>query len=273
MFGNYQMPKKESTSLYLHFTSNALAYGVYDPKQNLYTYFNTHKNLNSQVEWDSAFSNDPQLRLHYSESKASFTNNLFTLIPKALYEPREFENYIQFNILESELYYKSSKPVVELDAEVLFCIDRDSKIILSKYYPNSEIYHSAVPLLEGVLRQAENTIQDRLYIFTWNNYDMEVVALRQGKLALYNHFFLSSPEEFLYYPLYICEQLGLDRNHLEVYLGGTQNAQTREAESLKPYFNHFSFLGLPQGFQYSKEVEKQEGTGMMGSLAYLSLCE
>jgi hypothetical protein len=273
MFGNYQMPKKEVTSLHLHFTSNALAYGVYDPKENLYTYFYTHKNLESQVEWDSAFSNDPHLRMHYTECKASFTNNLFTLIPNALYEPREFENYIHFNINEADLYYKASKPVIELDAEVLFCVDRDSKIILSKYYPNSQIFHSSIPLLEGLLRQSEKENQDRLYIFTWNNHDMEMVAIQKGKLVFYNHFFLSSAEEFLYYPLYTCEQLGLDRTRLEVLLGGTQTPSSREAEVLKPYFRNFSFLGLPPGYKYAPSVSVQDGNGLIGSLAYLNLCE
>jgi len=273
MFGNYQMPKKEITQLFLHFTSNALAYGVYDPNQNLFTNFGLHKNLQSQVEWDSAFSNDPNLRLHYSLSKASFTNNLFTIIPRALYDPLEFDSYIQFNIHEPELYYKASKPITPLDAEVLFCVERDTKIILSKYYPNSILYHSSVPLLEGILRQSGGIWGDRLYIFTWNNHDMEIVAIKDGKMSLYNHFFLGSAEEFLYYPLYICEQLHLDRQNMEVYLGGTQIIGSRESEALKPYFQKFSFLGNPQGYGYAPALSSEPSIGLIQSLAYLNLCE
>lgn len=273
MFGNYQMPKKELTSLHLHFTSNALAYGVYDSRHNFYTQFSTHTNLISQVDWDSAFSNDPLLRLSYLECKASFTNELFTLIPHHLFEPQDIENYLNFNIHEPESYFKASKPVIQLEAEVIFCVQRDSKIILSKYFPNSQIYHSSVPLLEGLLRPVENTRKNQLHIYMWNNMDMEIVVIQNGKLSLYNYFFINSPEEFLYFPLYISEQLKLERPHLELFLGGNSQFYAQESETLKAYFPNFYRVGLPGSFQYASEVQSKQNLGMIGSLAFLGLCE
>jgi len=267
------MPKKESTSLFLHFSSNALAYSIYDPSLNLFNFFAVHKNLQTQVEWDSAFSNDPLLRMNYSEVKASFTNPLFTLIPTDLYEESEYLSYLEFNINEPDHYFKSSKPIIELNAEVLFCVDRDPKIILNKYYPNSLIYHSSIPILEGILRQNRDQSQDRIYIYTWNNHDMEIIGIKNGKLAIYNHFFLTSPEEYLYYPLYICERLGFNRETVEVFIGGNQIPSSKESLALRPYFQKFTYLGIPNHYKYSTAMTLNANIGMIGSLVFLELCE
>ena len=267
------MPKKESTSLHLHFTSHALAYAIFDPAQNLYTYFSVHKNLQSQIEWDSAFSNDPYLRINYTESKASFTNSLFAIIPNDFYIVSEEMAYLNFNIQDPNQYFKSSKPIVELGAEVLFCVERDPKIILNKYYPNCTVYHSSIPLLEGILRRADPDESEQIFIFSWNNHDMEIIALKNGKLALYNHFFLSTAEEFLYFPLYVCERLGLNLNLVKAYMGGNQSYSSKESNNLKAYFKNFSFLGLPPEYGYKDSLTLFGNIGLMGSLAYLNLCE
>ncbi len=272
MFRNYN-PKKENTSLFLHFSFNALSYAVYDMHQNLFTQFSVYKNLQTQIEWDSVFSNDPILRNGYSECKASFTNSLFSIIPNALYHESDYQTYLNFTVNEPDLYFKFSNILKDLEATIIYCVDRDPKIILNKYFPEATIYHSSIPIIKGLLPQPNNDVRDRLYLYTWNNHDLEIILIREGKLILYNHFFLNNLEEFLYYPLYICERLSLDRNQIEVLVGGTQNRSSKESSSLRPYFQHFSFLGIPNIFEYSHSISSVDNLGSIGSLAYLKLCE
>ncbi len=275
MFGNYQQPKKEDLTLYLHFTISTLSYVIFDDQLNVFIYFKVYKNLQSQIDWDMAFEGDPNLKETYKVTKASFTNPYFTLIPTELYNPLEYKTYLNFAINEGDMYFQGGKTIKNLKAEVLFCIEREPKAILNKYFPNCEVFHSSIPLITGAIQEPQGIENHkiRLYVYLWNNHDMEVMVIQGRGLLLYNHFLINSSEEFMYYPLYICKQLNLERNQIELCLGGVLNRYHPNSKALIDYFEDFHYLRLPSAYLYHSSLMADGDIGLIGSLVYLSLCE
>ena len=258
--------------LLLHLSPYSMAYSIYNPLKKNLAACTSYQKVNSQVELDLIFSKDPWLYGQYAQVKVMFTNHLFTFIPNELFEQQAIPSYLSFNLLEPDAFFQERNDLPRLEAQNIFCINREPKIVVNKYHPNNKVFHSSSPLIEGVLAAHSQSPGKRIFIFVWNENDMEIVAISDGKLLLYNHFQVNSDEEFIYFPLYVCQQLKFNRDVVEIIAGGILGPKSHAMRLLDHYFKHLHFSGLPATFNYSKGLAEHTGN-LAWSLANLALCE
>ncbi len=258
--------------LHLHLSPTGLAYTVYNPAQKNFGASATYFQVGSQLQMDQLFSKDPFLRAQYQLVKVMFTNHLFTFVPNELFDPGQTQHYLSFNLLEPDSFFQERHDMKQLQAQNIFCVNREPKIVVNKYHPNNRVYHSSTPLVEGLLSTYAAEPGIRLFIFSWNDNDMELVLVENGKLVLYNYFQVNSKEEFIYYPLYSCQQLKYKRDEVEVIAGGILSATSPALALLGKYFKKIRFSGLLPGFSYSHGFEEKTGN-LAWSMASLALCE
>ena len=117
-------------------------------------------------------------------------------------------------------------------------------------FSNAEIHHTSTSLIEYLLSVNRNSAIEILTINVHINH-IEIIASRGKELLLYNHFDFESPEEMVYYILFVCEQLHLNPENAEVQFTGDINVTDSAYTLTHKYVRHTGLVPRPDHYSYS----------------------
>ncbi|WP_047244825.1 DUF3822 family protein [Maribacter thermophilus] len=156
----------------------------------------------------------------FDEVVVIHSNTLFGLVPKPLFNKDELANYLKFN-------------TKVLASDVLAYDELENLDIVNVYVPymniNNYIYdifgeftymHNGTVLIQSLLNNYGNHKEAVCYVHVGKK-QMDVTVIKQKKLLLYNSFLYETKEDFVYYLLFVLEQLELDTDAVSVKLFGT----------------------------------------------------
>ncbi len=136
-------------------------------------------------------------------------NNLFSLVPKPLFEEKELENYLKFNIKL-------------LATDAIAFDELENHEMVNVYVPymniNNHIYdlfgeftymHNGTVLIQSLLDHYSNQKDPTCFVHVGIK-QMDILVLKQKNLLLYNSFIYETKEDFAYYLLFVLEQLDLN---------------------------------------------------------------
>ena len=194
------------------------------------------------------------LRSNYSEVVVVHRNNLFGLVPKILFDADELPNYLKFN---TKILANDHIAYDELDAHE----------IINVYVPfvniNNHLYdlfgaftfkHHSTILIESLLEKYHLSKETNIanhpvcYLYICEG-QMDVTIIHQKKLLLYNNFDFITKEDFVYYLLFIFEQLKLDTESVLVKLFGNIEEDDDIYELCSRYIAHISIF-IPTAMEH-----------------------
>lgn len=155
----------------------------------------------------------------YKSVECVVVNKLSTLIPNPLFEEGKSDLYLQFNSALSEGDVSLSDDLKSLDAKNVFALPQDLKNKLNALYSDVSYHHFSSALIESLLLKNKNATKKKVYVHVGATH-FEVVFVEGKKLIFYNSFNYQSPEDFIYYLLFACDQLQLNPENVEVVLLG-----------------------------------------------------
>jgi len=199
------------------------------------------------------------LQNKYKSVSASIVHNRATLIPAALFEKSNEKNYLLFNhSLEKDEDIATDK-LNSIDSLNLYALPDCVESTLKEAFPAIKIYHHSSHLIEGLLIQYKNQNDKKLVIHYRSGY-FDIVALNGKDLILYNFFNCRTKEDFVYYILFVCEQLKLNPENLNLVLAGEIEKKSDYYSLLYKYIRNISFGERSDRLEYSyllDEVPKQ----------------
>ncbi len=86
----------------------------------------------------------------------------------------------------------------------------------------------------------------------------EVFVLNNSGLQLFNVFDYNTPEDFIYYVLFVFEQLSLDTEKTEVVLSGLIDLDNELYAILYTYIRHISFLETSYSFKFKDDINTEK---------------
>lgn len=175
---------------------------------------------------------------------------LYTLVPKALFDEQELANYMKFNHpIEEENQYRFYHNLVEsFDAVIVYAIPRGLEFLTKAKLPPFNFNHFTLPLLEAIGLQQNKTEQLCIHI---QQEQFEVIYSPNNKLEFFNSFEYKSTEDFIYYLLYVMEQLSLDRESTTVKLYGQFEEKSSIYEMLYKYIRTVEIGKRPTDVKFS----------------------
>jgi len=221
-------------------------------------------NFTTESTWNKVISGLEGIILNsnYKEFKTisvAVSNQLFTLVPSALFDEKELSTYLKFNHLiedESQFRYYFNK-IEAFQAVVIYAIPRALDFMLQAKLPPLQLNHFSIPLLEAINIQVWRK-QD-LLVHIQNN-QFEVIYAPNKKLTFFNSFSYQSTEDFIYFLLYVMEQLQLDRETVNLNLWGEFEEKSAIYEMLYKYIRSITIGERPKDVQFSavlSELPKQ----------------
>ena len=172
------------------------------------------KELKTILNQKSDIGND------FSEVVVIHKNNMFSLVPKPLFNADELPNYLKFNakIMANDLIAFDEIPNQEM-VNVYVPYTNINNYIFD-LFGEFEFKHSGTVLINKLLNQARISPDPVCYVQVAEK-EMEMMVVSEKKLLFYNQFEFKTKEDFLYYLLFSLEQLQMNPEKIQLKLFGT----------------------------------------------------
>lgn len=211
--------------------------------------------LGEHDSWDAAYD-DLELVLAKNISSeinisVGLINSLFTLVPSSLFSSEAALDYLKLNheIVDENQLTIHENQIESVESTLVFAFPKRLKQMLLQQFAACHILHYSSPLLEfSGLENKTGKESFKIHI----QYDhFDIVYLNHGKLIFFNRFNYQTVEDFIYYLLYVVEQLHLDREKVELEVFGEFEKQSAIYEMLFKYIRNIQVRERTPNMKYS----------------------
>lgn len=143
-----------------------------------------------------------------------------TLVPNALFKSGQAEKYLRFNHYVDHAHLVKHDYLPLLDAENIWAVPQNVYDTLSEFFPDAAIHHHSSSLIEALMLQNKNRGTEENVFVNVRKSQFDVVVLQGNNLLLYNAFKYRTREDFIYFLVYVLEQLNLNPEQVDVTLLG-----------------------------------------------------
>lgn len=184
----------------------------------------------------------------------------FTLVPHALYDPAQKENYLDF------VHRKMNSGVIlehflnSAEAWVVYSINKNLSELLNRNFSSAKLLHHAGAMIETILpRYRHSELRNPVFVNIRTG-SFDIIVLKEGKLLYCNSFEWRSNEDLVYYLIFVLDQLNLNPENVPVVLSGGVDPDSPLFELIKRYIRHVDLIknpdssvpgiSIPQSFGY-----------------------
>lgn len=167
-------------------------------------------------------------------------NTLFALVPRPLFQVNELSNYLKFN-------------TKVLPTDTLAYDEIENQDMINVYVPYTNInnyiydlfgefsfFHNGSILVRSLLNNYPKNKEAVCYVNVGKR-QLDITVTSAKNLKLYNSFLYETKEDFVYYLLFVLEQLELDTETVPVKLFG---AISKDDERYKLSYNYIENIAI-----------------------------
>ena len=176
--------------------------------------FELQKNLEQLVKIHDLSSNQ------FSEVVVVHSNNLFSLVPKSLFDVNELANYLKFNTKILANDHIAYDELDNYDIVTVYVPFVNINNYVFDLFGEFEYKHNGTVLVQALLNNSGANKEPICYVHS-EGQQMDITIIAQKKLMFYNSFTITSKEDFIYYLLFTLEQLKLDTESTKLQLFGS----------------------------------------------------
>lgn len=239
-------------NLFLSYSNQILRALIFDEKKQV---FLALEQYSSERLWDNIPEDALLFSGKFKEVKILVDSPSFTFIPVELFDQHQAEKYLNFNAQTSYAEKILVNDLKSCHAKLIFTQRFETLNIFQKKFPLAKYFHLASPLIESLSMLLKNTKGDHFFVGVHAK-KLEIVIVSEGNFKYYNSFSYETPEDFIYYCLFVCEQVGLNPETIQVLLGGDIYKTSPEFEMLYKYFREITFIKRNDQFNYSYKFDK-----------------
>ena len=192
-----------------------------------------------------AFQTQPLLRKKYTKVALIHSNPWATLVPDDFFDKAYLPKYLEYStqvFSEDFIAYDNVEPIKSKLVYIPF-------VNVNNYFLESfgafDYYHIGTKLLQQIHQLAtKNSALDfaqspALYVHIFQK--QMIVIYWKGGVKFYNSFVFKTPEDFLYYILFVLEQLHLSLE-LPIWLYGTITVSDKNYKLCKQYLKNIAII-------------------------------
>ncbi len=207
----------------------------------------------SQVYFDSAQTPEELLRhisdalqekkelsIKFEKITLIYQTNAYTLVPSPLFNENKASEYLKFTVKILATDYIAYDEVKNSQITVVYIPFININNYFFENYGTFKYYHSSTLLLEELIQVEKFSNSTHAYINVEKNF-FDILVFKKGQLVLCNTFEYHTPEDFIYYILFVFEQLKLDPNATPCILLGELSEKDELYNIAYTYIKNISF--------------------------------
>ena len=181
------------------------------------------------------------LRLPYKNIRLVWQSQCATLIPAPLFDIKERESYLQFNQVLDAGDVVISDNIRTADAFNVFSVPSELYTAVAALHPR--IHHHSSVLVESLLLLNRHNINPMQVFVNVHSGFFDMAVINERKLLFYNSFAYNTAEDFIYFVLFVFEQLKLLPEKVLVTLSGQVIKNSAIYDIMYKYIRNVAFAG------------------------------
>jgi hypothetical protein len=211
------------------------------------------KNLPDAIR--EILESDPLLRRPAKETLVIYNFPECSLVPEPLFSMennREIIDTLHGN-LQKGLILTEKIPWWELFN--VYRISPDLHQLLQHSFTAGKYWHYYSLLLKSFKMFDSNDPEDCIKVIFYSD-KMIALFVRDGKVQLVQTFLYQDTKDVIYHLLNCCRQLGLDREHVKLLVGGLIDRQSALSTELHKYFLRLRFEEIDESIKITDELKE-----------------
>lgn len=205
--------------------------------------------FNSSSSFKAAIQNFGASNKYCKSKSILIANQLFTLIPNDFYSDKDKGTFLKFNQNSVKEDFKIEVSEVEgLETKCVFALHHDIYDVLKHAFDQLKIQAIAKPFIENTSILSNHEMDAFVEI---NDGRFDIAVFKNKKLQLYNAFEFKTSEDFMYYLLFVMEQLNFDRELHHLHISGELSQEGELFGLIYKYIRNVSWLSRPSQFAES----------------------
>jgi hypothetical protein len=176
----------------------------------------------------------------YKKVSCLISDTPSTLVPDALFEEESKKSFLKFNTSLQGNELVLSNDILSLGAKSVFSVPFGIKAKLDSMFHSVSYHHVSSALLNALLSQTRSNNKKQLFVHIQPS-SFQVILTEGKKLLFYNSFNQHSAEDFIYYLLFVCEQLSLNPETIDTTVLGEIEKTSAIYSVLQKYVRHIKF--------------------------------
>jgi hypothetical protein len=252
-------------NLYLSLGPKTIRIAVADTSRNKFLallHYDTEATL-SPAEWagqlDLIYEQHKNLsQSHWKSVRVAVKNQHFTLIPRTLFKEEEAATYLRLHTAleeQEEVVCHYRHPNLELVN--IFGAKTALVDFVKAKYPHRPVrlIHQTSALIEGMLHQQERTSAKKACLFV-EQYSLTVLVVRDGALEFCNIFHYNTPEDFIYFAIFVMQEQKLNPDLDPVTVWGDLTHDSELFNILRKYIRHVKLGKKPADISFSYKFDE-----------------
>ena len=263
MWQNTSVIDKMYKKLTIQVSLNGLSYVCFDTLTNKPTALQNitidsfHKNIKIEELFAESFKKYTELQAGYDEIIILHNNNLSTFVPTALFDEEYLGSYLQFNtkVFETDFFAFDTLEKYEMNNVYIPYVNMNNYFIdqFGSFY-----YKHANTILVNKLLDLSKNIEDRKMFVHVCEGHFEIVVIQNQKLQFFNSFEYNTPEDYIYYILFIAEQLQLNPEHFKLEILGIINEEDEYYKIAFKYIRNTSLFEVDSTHNNYSQAENRQ---------------
>ena len=233
--------------LSIQFNLDGFSFSIYNTTSKKEVYFYEYDFENSQatpenllLKIQEIFKTDAQLQSDFVSVTVIHQNNLSVVVPNRFFSEKDLASYLNFNVKKLAIDFITFDDLDGLNSKNIYVPYVNINNYLFQNFGEFEYKHHSTVLIEKLLNIKEN--KEKTMFVNVSKTTLDIVVIENNKLLLFNTFSYHSQEDFIYYILFIAEQLKLDTNEFPLYFTGKIDKQTARYKITYKYVKNVYFL-------------------------------
>jgi Protein of unknown function (DUF3822) len=241
---------------------SGFSYTLLDTKRNKYIgleSFQFQKSFSEEArvaELSLLLKQISSFKFKFKSVSVSLFSLKFTLIPAALFDSNLTSKYLEFNTALQESDVVLADSIKNFETHCVYAVHKNLVELIQTHFPAAKFLHTLSSLLD-VLSSSYKNVSGKNIVIHLQQGHFELIVLEDKKLLFANLFSYQSSEDFLYYTLFVCEQLKLNPENMDLLLLGEVEKNSAIYSILNKYVRNIRFGSRPDQFDYSYLFDQQ----------------
>lgn len=166
------------------------------------------------------FSEDKDLQQNFTSVMAIHQNNLFTMVPEELFDRNSLQNYLKYTVKTLATDYITYDFISPLQVNTVYIPYVNINNYIFQNFGEFEYHHHITVLINKLQKQKEASKEAPTVYVNVSKKELDIIIFKNNTLLFSNSFTYQTKEDFIYYILFVAEQLHLNPEEFHLYFMG-----------------------------------------------------
>lgn len=183
----------------------------------------------------------PWLRQPFRSVRIFYPNNKFTLLPELLYDEDNKENLLDFTVDRENREQILTDRLLHPEMYNLYAVPEQQIQQMNEAFPQGRICHVSSALIECIWINYKNQVTGKKIFIHIRGKSVDLLVFDGSLLHYCNAFSFVTPEDLVYYLIFVMEQLDLNPEETGAVLMGEIERRSPVYELIYRYVRNVEF--------------------------------